>query len=248
MNKKITVKNIGAWLALCIVSQQTMADELQGKPWSDEAELSFVSTGGNSDVQTLSAKNLYKRKFYENYVFVWRLEALNGATGDVLSAERYFTDLRLEYSFSERAYVYANTGWLRDTFAGLDARTNLSAGGGYRFLDGPDSFFKLEAGANTVKESYTTETEDRRFTEGRVFGEYIYHFTQKNKFSQSIESLHDFSDSERYRVNSDTALTAALNSRFSLRISYQIKYNHRPVPATLARSDTILSTAIVANF
>jgi putative salt-induced outer membrane protein len=242
------LKTAGAWLALCAISPPAPADELQGKPWSDEAELSFVSTGGNSDVQTLSAKNLYKLEFYENYVFIWRLEALNGKTDDVLSAERYFTDLRLEYSLSERAYLYANTGWLRDTFAGLDARTNLSAGGGYRFLDGPDSFFKLEAGVNSVKESYTVEADNRRSTEGRVFGEYVYHFTKKNKFSQSIESLHDFSDSERYRLNSDTALTAALNNRFSLRISYQIKYNHRPVPATLERSDTVVSTAIVANF
>lgn len=250
MNKKVTPKTTGAfvWLTLCVIPPLALADELQGKPWSDEAELSFVSTGGNSDVETLSAKNLYKLKFAESYTFIWKLEALNGKTDNILSAERYFADLRLEYAFSERAYSYINTGWLQDSFAGLDSRVNFSLGGGYRLLDGPDSFFKLEAGANNVKESYTTEAPDRRFTEGRLFGEYIYHFTEKNKFSQSLESLHDLSDSERYRLNSETALWAALNDRFSLKISYQIKYNHRPVLDTLDKSDTILSTAIVANF
>jgi putative salt-induced outer membrane protein len=236
------------WLMLCAIPPPALADETQGKPWSDEAELSFISTGGNSDVETLSAKNLYKLKFAESYTFIWKLEALHGKTNDTLSAERYFTDLRLEYAFSERAYSYTSTSWLQDTFAGLDSRVNFSVGGGYRFLVGPESFFKLEAGVNNVKESYTTEEPDRRFMEGRLYGEYIYHFSEKNKFSQSIESLHDFSDSDRYRLNSETALTAALNDRFSLKISYQIKYNHQPVPATLDKSDTILSTAIVANF
>jgi putative salt-induced outer membrane protein len=236
------------WLTLYTILPPALADELQGKPWSDEAELSFVSTGGNTDVETLSAKNLYKLKFAESYTFVWKLEALNGKINDTLSAERYLTDLRLEYAFSERAYMYTGAGWLQDTFAGLDSRVNFSVGGGYRFLDGPESFFKLEAGANTVKESYTAEEPDRRFVEGRLFGEYIYHFSEKNKFTQSLESLHEFSDSDRYRLNSETALTAALNNRFSLKISYQVKYNHRPVPDTLNKSDTVLSTAIVANF
>lgn len=253
MHRTLTQKT-GALLCILMSALPPLAgaDELKEKPWTDEAQLSFVATGGNSDVETLSAKNLYKLKFADRYSFIWRAEALNGRTNDVLSAERYFTDLRLEYAFSEHAYLYANTGWLQDTFAGLDSRTYLSSGGGYRVLNGPDSFLKLEGGASIAKESYLgfdSEAESsRRFTESRLFAEYLYLFTPKNKFSQSFESLHDLSDSDRYRLNSETALTAALNSRFSLRISYQVKYNHQPVPATLDRTDTVLSTAIVANF
>lgn len=248
------ILKIGALTGLlsCALPLPAWAAESKEKPWSDEAQLSFVATGGNSDVETLSAKNLYRLNFASNYTFLWRAEALNGRTNDVLSAERYFTDLRLEYAFSEHAYLYANTGWLRDTFAGLDARTYLSSGGGYRILKGPDSFLKLEGGANVAKESYpgfgSEDESSRRFTEGRLFMEFTYLFSEKNKFTQSLESLHDFSDSERYRVNGETALTAALNSRFSLRVSHQVKYNHQPVPVTLNKTDTVLSTAIVANF
>lgn len=250
---RMTTKITGALAALlCDLSAPAAAEELDEKPWNDEAQLSFVTTGGNSDVETLSARNLYRLKFAERYTFIWRAEALNGRTNDVLSAERYFADLRLEYAVSEHAYLYANTGWLQDSFAGLDARTYLSGGGGYRVLNGPDSFLKLEAGANVAKESYVEfeleEESSRRFTEGRLFAEFIYLFSEKNKFTQSLESLHDLSNSDRYRVNSETAVTAALNSRFSLKVSYQVKYNHQPVPATLARTDTVLSTAIVANF
>lgn len=235
-------------LALCAPAAMA-ADEAAEKSWSDEAEFSYVTTGGNADVQTLSAKNRYKLGFADDYTFLWKLEALKGKTDNVLTAERYATDLRLEYAFNH-AYLYGNAGWLQDTFAGLDQRTNRGIGGGYKFLDGPASFLKLEAGVNDVEESYTDSAlnPDRSTTEGRLFGEYTYAFTKKNRFSQSLELLRDLHDSTRYRANSETALIAALTDRFSVKLSYELRYNHRPVPETLRRTDRVLSTALVANF
>lgn len=240
-------------LALCLAfytGSAAAADEDGDKPWSDEAEFSYVTTGGNAKVQTLSAKNLYKLGFAERYTFLWKLEALKGKTDDVLTAERYFTDLRLEYALEKRAYLYGSTGLLQDSFAGLDRRLHRSVGGGYKFLDGPESFLKLEAGVNDIEERYTDSEVNptRDSTEGRLFGEYVYAFTKKNKFTQSLELLQDTEDSKRYRASSETALITALNDRFSIKVSYQWRYNRTPVPDTLRRTDTVLSTALVANF
>ncbi len=240
-------------LALGASGAAVAADETEEKEkeksWSDEAELSYVTTGGNSEVQTLAAKNRYKLGFAEDFTFLWKLEALRGKTDGVLTAERYFTDLRLEYAF-DHAYVYGSTGRLRDTFAGLRSRTHRSGGIGYKLLDGPASFLKLEAGVNDVEEVYTDSglNPDRQSTEGRLFGEYAYAFTKKNKFTQSLEFLQDTKDSKRYRANSETALIAALNDRFSIKLSYELRYNRSPVPDTLRRTDRVLSTALVANF
>jgi len=237
-------------LGLALFAPATLAaDEAEEKAWSDEAEFSYVTTGGNADVQTLSAKNRYKIDFADDYTFLWKLEALKGETDGVLTAERYATDLRLEYAF-DHAYIYGNAGWLQDTFAGLDRRAHRGVGGGYKFLDGPTAFLKAEAGVNDVRESYTDSAmnPDRHSTEGRLFGEYTYAFTKKNRFSQSLELLRDLSDSTRYRANSETALIAALTDRFSIKLSYELRYNHRPVPETLRRTDRVLSTALVANF
>lgn len=245
MTEKFRLLIIGVSLAgLPYIS---VAEDIDEKPWSDSAELSYVSTSGNSSVETLAAKNLYTLKFAEHLTFLWKLEALKGKSAGVLNAERYFTDLRLEHAYSPRAYTYVNTGWLTDTFSGVDKRVNAGAGGGYKFLDGPKSFLKSEAGASAVKESYTDDTE-RSYIEGRLFGEYVYAFTKKNKFSQSIEYLHDFDNTENYRYNSETAVTATMTDNLSLKVSYVIKYDHEPTPATLGKKDTIFSTAIVASF
>ena len=231
-------------LGLCCAAT---AQEAEDKSWSDSAELSYVSTTGNSSVETLAAKNLYTQKIAEHLTFLWKLEALNGKSDGVLTAERYFTDLRLEHAYAEHAYTYINSGWMSDNFAGVDKHVDVGLGGGYKFLTGPKSFLKSEAGVSAVNETYTDTTE-RNFTEGRAYTEYVYAFTKKNKFSQSIEYLYDFDNSENTRYNSETAVTATMTDNLSLKVSYRIKYDHEPTPVTLENKDTIFSTAIVASF
>ena len=70
---------------------------------------------------------------------------------------------------------------------------------------------------------------------------------KKNKFSQSLEFLYDFDDSDNYRINSETAFITALSNYLSLKTSYEIKHDNEPVPATLKETDTILSVTLVVN-
>jgi putative salt-induced outer membrane protein len=104
-----------------------------------------------------------------------------------------------------------------------------------------------EISLNYVNEKYINDT-DKEYLGGRAFAEYEYAFTDKNKFSQSVEYLHDFDDSNNYNVNSETALISALSDYLSLKTSYVVKYDNQPVPSTLKETDTILSVTLVVNF
>ena len=234
------------FLVLGIVTGAWAEEKAEEKRWGDQAELSYVETGGNTDVRTLSAKNHLKYKFTDKLEGGWEIGALYGETDGEATAERYFTELRLDYAFTKRFYGYGIGGWLRDTFAGFDSRYYAGPGIGYKFLAGPKHFLAAEAGVNYAREEYTDET-DRDFAEGRVFGKYEFAFTEKNKFSQSVELLNDFDNSDNYKVNSVTALISALNSYLSLKASYEIKYQSEPVPSTLDKTDTVLGIALVVN-
>ncbi len=83
---------------------------------------------------------------------------------------------------------------------------------------------------------------------GRAFASYEYAFTEKNKFSQSVEYLYDFEDGDNYNVLSETGLISALSDYLSLKASYVVKYDNEPVPSTLKETDTILSVTLVVNF
>ncbi|MBW2058106.1 MAG: DUF481 domain-containing protein [Deltaproteobacteria bacterium] len=217
------------------------------KKWKDEADLSFVSTSGNTSVTTLAGNNLLSYQFTEKSKGSWKIGALYGEEDGEKTAERYYTDLRFDRVISGRFYAYGLGRWLRDTFAGFQNRYSLGPGVGYRFFVGPKHFLLGEAGLNYTVEDYTDETSED-FVEGRVFGKYEYAFTDRNKFSQSLEFLYDFEESDNYKIVSETAFVSALSNYLSLKVAYKVRYNNRPRPSTLDKTDTILGAALVVTF
>ena len=227
----------------CVHAQDAGKD----KRWGDEAEFTFVSTSGNTETTTLAGKNTLKVKFTPQLTSEWKVFALYSQDDENTTAERYWTDLRFDYAFTERFYAGVAGGWLRDRFAGFDNRFYGGPLAGYRFLIGPKHFLNAEVGVNYAREEYIDDT-DANFFEGRAFGLYEYAFTEKTRFSQSGEFLYDFDDGDNYKANSVSAITVALTDKFALKTSYEIRYVNRPVPDTLEETDTILSAALVVNF
>jgi putative salt-induced outer membrane protein len=246
-NKEALVKSFKFAVVVFFVLLMAVTASAEEKRWSEEAELSFVDTGGNTDVTSVSAKNLLTYKFTEKLMGAWRIGALYGETDGEKTAESYFTELRMDYLFTTRFYGYASGGWMQDEFAGIDARYYVGPGVGYKFLTGPQHLLVGETGVSYAKEEYTDGT-DKDYVQGRAFAKYEYAFTEKNKFSQSLEYLHDFDDSENYNVTSETAVISALSDSLSLKASYVVKYDNKPVPDTVEETDTILAVTLVVNF
>ncbi len=219
----------------------------EDKKWGNETELSYVDTSGNTEVTTLSAKNLLTYKFSDKLNTTWEAGVLYAENDDVKNSERYYTEVRLNYLFTEKFYKSLIAGWEKDTFAGIDAKYYIGPALGYKFLIGPKHFLLAEVGADYVKEEYTDDTDDD-FARGRVFTKYEYAFTEKNKFSQSVEYLSNVDDSEDYDVISKTSLISSLSDSLSLKITYEIKYDNVPVPETLEYKDTTLTVTLVINF
>jgi len=244
---------------IVVLSASAQAEEAKpNKKWSDEAELSFVNTSGNSETSTFAAKNLLKIKFTDNLEGEWDITALKSQSTDKTTdrnettAERYSTNLKLSYLFTERFYSGLGAGWFRDELAGFQNRYYVGPLVGYKFLTGPKHLLKGELGLYYANEDYTTQKEvnnfeDKDFLEGRAFGLYEYAITEKTKFSQSLEYLYDFDDGDNYKANSLSALTVAISDIFSIKPSYEIRYVHQ-VPVDIDTTDRILTVALVANF
>jgi len=98
--------------------------------------------------------------------------------------------------------------------------------------------------ANYVSDTYTDAT-DRDYPEGRAFGKYTYAFTDKTRFSQSVEFLDDLKDTAKYRLNSETAIITSLGGNLSLKTSYLVGYVREPVPDTLEKTDSLVLVTLV---
>lgn len=173
--------------ALFFVSGVACGEE---KTWEDQAEFTFVDTSGNSLVTTLSAKNLLIVRLSATLQGSCKFAALYGSSDGERNAEAYSGEVRVDSSFGERAYGFVSGGWSRDRFAGIDDR---GWGGGYRFLRGPRHTLVGESGLTYSRENLSGG-EQRDFVGGRIFGDYILNFAEKNRFSQSIEWLPDFKE------------------------------------------------------
>jgi putative salt-induced outer membrane protein len=235
---------LAIWLVFC---SGLFAEEIKEKKWNDEAELSFVDTTGNTEVMSLSAKNKLGYQFTDRLTGQWNLSALYGETDGDKTAERYATDLRADYAFTDRLYAAGIAGWLKDEFSGIDQRIYIGPAVGYKFLLGPKHFLNGEVGVEHVMEDYTND-EEENFMRGRLFGLYEFQLTEKSKFSQSLEYLHSFEDADDYNANSITAIITSLSDTFSLKTSYEVRYDNKPVPDTLEETDTTLSAALIVNF
>lgn len=221
--------------------------ETPAKRWSNRAEVSFIRTGGNTDVTTLSLKNLFSYAITDPLSISAKLEALSSKEGGSQTAERYLAELRGDYLFTQRMYGIASTTWLRDTFAGIATHYDGNLGGGYKFVDGPRHTLLGEAGATYTYEEYTNGSTDN-YPGARLFGKYRFAFAEKNAFTQSVEYLQSLDQASRQVITSETAVIAALNSIFSLKTSYTLRFHSKPVPADLKKTDTILEMALVASF
>jgi putative salt-induced outer membrane protein len=246
--KGVVMKKLIIFIVLCLVLVITGSNSYaEEKALSDEGEVSYVQTEGNTKVTTLAAKNLLKYKFTEKLLGSWKIGAVNAKTDNVKTAESYFTELRLDYQNTVRLYSFANTGWQQNKFAGVDEHIYGGAGEGYKFLDGPANFLIGELSVMYVTDKYI-DTTKKDYAGGRAFMKYSYAFTEKNKFSQSLEYLDNFDNSQRYFVNSETAVISALSGIFSLKAAYLVNYANEPVPATLKKKDSMTTVALVANY
>jgi putative salt-induced outer membrane protein len=219
------------------------------KRFSNEANFALVNTTGNSEALSLAGKNEMKYKFSDQWAGTWVVGALYGRSDGDKNAERYFTDLRADYTINERWYAYGLGNWFRDEFAGFDNRIGIGPGVGYKFLIGPKHFLMGESGLNYAYEDYSDSDEDnRKFLEGRLFGKYEWAFTEKTKFSQGLEYLQSFKNGDTWKLNSETALVTAITDILALKISYTVFHNNDPRPSDLDETDTILATSLVVTY
>ncbi len=188
------------------------------KPWKNATEFSLVSANGNSKATTMSGKNTLN--------YGWSkaaLELIGGGMGSKSqgqnTAEKYYASEKVSYKLSDRNYVFEKFGWDKDRFAGIKHRYDSTIGLGREVIKGTKSLLIAElGGGRIVEERYHEKTNS--FGSGRAYSKYTYTLSETASFSQDAEVLANFKDKDDYRVNTESALLAALSAHLSLKVSY----------------------------
>lgn len=213
---------------------------LEGK-----AELSFVSTGGNTDSQTLgSAAELTWR------ASVWKTEAkaafVRAETDDLETARALFAQLRESRRLTPRLELFGRGGFLRDTFAGIDSRFTVDAGLGWLAVDRAPHTLRLDGGLGYLVENRLAG-DDVRSAIAQTVANYKWAFSKTSELTNDAAFLLPLGSGGDWRYRNTLALSAGLSRAFSLKVSHALSYLNEPVPG-FEKTDTIVSAALVATF
>ncbi len=219
------------------------ADE---KPWKETAEVSVVSTNGNSKATTVSGKYTFTYK-WQRANFELNAGGLGSESNDRTTAEQYFANEKLTWDLIGRNYTFQRFGWDKDRFAGIRNRYDISAGLGRHFFDAKArNQFMLELGGGYINEERPTPPRNE-FGAGRAYSKYEFKISETSLFSQDGEFLHNFKDSDDYRLTTVSAIQVAISSNLSLKASYTWKRVGKP-PVGFVRDDTTTAVALIVNY
>jgi len=236
-------------LSLCgslgAADDAVIASTAAARRWKDGAEVSVVSTNGNSKTTTTSIKN--------TFTYAWTktaLELIGGglgaSSGNQVTAEQYNASEKVIRTLEGKNYVFEKGGWNKDRFAGIRDRFDANLGLGRYLLDRPANTLNTEIGPGYVNED-RIDAPRNEFASGRVYAHYVHIFNASTRFSQDAEYIADFQDGRDYRLNTESALIAALTTHLSLKTSYVWHRVNEPPPAA-GKDDTITSVALLINY
>ena len=95
--------------------------------WSGTAEVSFVSTSGNTDIRTLGVGGEIEYRLTD-WSGLAKIAFIESEADDVVNARSFSALLQVSRPFSPRLEAYGRVGYLKDTFAGIDDRISSEGG------------------------------------------------------------------------------------------------------------------------
>lgn len=265
-----------ALFSLLLASPALAQEEAEepAKPWTNEAELAFVNTSGNSAASTFAFGNRFAYNWtYSEFRFVvdfYRATArqrfLFNEGGGVrqelvteTTAERYELAAQYRQNFVGQVFWYLKGGWFRNQPAGIDSRYNGNGGVGYRFLEDDVTTLVGEFGIGATREQQV-QGEAMTFADIRGAFEWKQKVTDTTNFELASEALWNLSNTDDLRINAIAAATVSVSSKIALRVSYDLRFDNDPAmvlvdtvpeepPAlfTLKTTDRTLAAALVVT-
>lgn len=235
-----------AWVSLPAQAHDPDGDKETEEPrWSGTAGLAFVTTGGNTDTQSLGLDLLLKRR-PEPWGLELTAQFQRAEEDGVDTAERYQAGLRLKRSVGQRWELFAGVLGEQDEFAGIDLRTVAEAGGLVHALTGPAHLLSFDLGATWTDEDRLPPEPDTEYF-GAVAGlAYEWKISDRAALTERLIYYPNFDDAGDWRLDSTTALTASINARFAVMLSYELRFRNRPV-GTRDDTDTTTKASLVVK-
>ena len=242
---------IGVFVSLMAVASGVWAQDSEtNKPaWHGDGAIGLSLAKGNSDTLLFSASATTHREWGQNEL---KLGAdgqygLNdwGKSNETQSANNIHGFIEYKRLITDRFYGMARFDAGHDDLAAVRYRMILSPGAGYYFVKSEKWKLNGEIGPSFITERVGDD--DSNYMTLRTSGRTEYAISKGAKVWGSVDYLPKVDDFGQYLLYGEIGAEAALNSRLSLRVVANDKYNSRPA-AGRETNDITLISALVAKY
>lgn len=244
--KKTIMMGLSVLVVGAAVAQETKpALTASVAPWNTSVAAGINLSRGNTRTMLMngSVASEFKKDANEaslgiegNYgeTEVQAVDGTKETRGNVENA-RAFADYRR--LLNTRTYGYLNGDLRNDNIAKIDYRLMVGPGVGQYLLKGEALNLGVEAGPTYIKEKVAGLEDDKVAL--RLAEKLVWQMSAASKFWESVEVLPAFEDFGDYLVNAEVGAEAAMNTRLSLRLVLQDKYDSTPGTG-LKKNDLVL--------
>lgn len=243
-------------IAAGAVTNAHSQEEAKKLGWTGQGEAGFISSSGNTDSDSLNL-GLKFAKSGELWDHEIALGAYQASTEGTDTAENFNAGYTLKRNLTERSNIFLNFNYLDDDFDGFTEQLSASVGYAYKFADGEKIKWEAGAGVGYRDTSELTVIRDAfGDIESEIEGDDLSGatFVIRSDFEAHISDTTKFVDTFRAEIGADNtyiendaALFVAINSSFSLKAGYLVRFNTDPAPLA-DDTDTITSLSLVYGF
>lgn len=234
---------VHALLLLVAASDTTPKAPPKPSPVKFTGDAGFVSTSGNSSVQTLNLGDRIVARMAP-FTFTQQFGVVHGTSDGAVVTSSWRGSLRTDLAVQDGFGVYGSVTYERNVKAGLAARVGTVTGLSAQVFKTGTNKLVVEGGVSITSQRGTDpNTQDRDFLGGRAATAYMHQIGPRASFAQSVELLPNFRQGSDLRVNTETALLAPFTRMAALRISYVIHYDGVPEPGFFS-TDRLFTSGI----
>ena len=233
-------------LATSVYAHEEEAEEEVVKPWEGSGEFGFVSTSGNTESTALNMKLNFVRTG-ERWRHRFTGTALSTSENGDKDNERYTMEIQSDRKLSEKSWLFGAFRWDADKFGSYDPQLSLTTGYGRQLMKSEKHELRGEAGAGYRKLEETVTGDSSSEFIGRFLLDDSWQVFSTTLWTNRL--LVEAGSSNTF-TQFNTGLAISMNSKFSVKLGYEIRHN-TDVPMDIEdseKTDTITSVNLVYNF
>ena len=209
------------------------------------ADFGFVSATGNTRLATVNFgdKIIARAK---SWTITQQGAYIYGKTNGVSSTNLLRAALRGDHTFIGRVGLFLGSSYERNRFAGFTRHTDQIAGVSAKVLTLTRDTLRLDGGGVYTNETRVDGT-TKSFPAARAGMAFKHSFGGWSSFTQAAEYVPNLQESEQYRINTESIVSAKMTTHFGIKLSYLIRYDSKPATG-FGKSDRILTTGLQVTY